>query len=951
MNDVVRAQISDASREVGEQVQRIAAELMDELRPGARSTSAVTLESVLDKDLSLDSLSRVELLLRIERHFHIRLPPHVLEHAETLADIVREITPLIGAELAAMDRAPAPTAMAHLNEPVPEVCATLPEVLAWHAAQHGDRTHLTLLDDNDVPKAMTYAELASGATAVAQRLLEAGVGRGDRVAIMLPTSHAFFWTFAGIQYAGAVPVPIYPPFRLAQLEEHLRRQTGILTSCGAVLLVTVPEARSVAQLLHATVPTLRAIIALDDAVTHDRQLARIAPAADRTDTAFLQYTSGSTGNPKGVVLSHSNVIANIRAIGREISVDTSDVFVSWLPLYHDMGLIGAWLGSLYHAMHLVVMSPTAFLSRPERWLWAIHRYRGTISAAPNFAYEMCATKIDTERLQGLDLSSWRVAFNGAEPVSADTLERFLARFRPFGFDRRTMSPVYGLAECSLGLTFPPLGRGPLIDHVDRHALLREGRAIAVSSATADAMRVVACGHVLNGHSLRIVTDTGDDVPERMVGRIQFRGPSATRGYFNNPEATATLMRGEWLDTGDLGYVGEGDLYPVSRVKDMIIRGGVNLYPYELEEAVGALPGVRKGCVAVIGVPDTASGTERVVVLAETRSTASEQAQPLTAAINQLAIDLLGSPADDVRLLPPHSVLKTSSGKIRRAACRDLYVNGRIGDMQTHPWRFAIRSATELLRVHARQTLRRVGDWLYAGYATLIVTLLALVAGLIMILAPMATARQSLRALARAGFRMLGIALHGHGSLAPPTEPALLLANHASYLDGVALFAMLPDGFTFVVKRDLAQQRLIAKGLKIAGVRYVERFTHASGADETEELAKAVANGESLVFFPEGTFQRAAGIMPFYLGAFMVAARTGCTVLPAAIRGTRHILPEGRWLPRRGTVEFRVGEPLIPTGRDWGAAVQLRDAARAQMLQLSGEPDLGTAPLSRPAPEI
>ncbi len=357
-----------------------------------------------------------------------------------------------------------------------------------------------------------------------------------------------------------------------------------------------------------------------------RRRRSFRPAA--RDIAFLQYTSGSTGSPKGVVLTHANLLANIRAMGRAAGVLPNDVFVSWLPLYHDMGLIGAWLGTLYHGVPLVVMSPTDFLGRPESWLWAMHRHRGTLSGAPNFAYEICATRLDDSRLAGLDLSSWRVAYNGSEPVSPDTVVRFNRRFAAYGFDPRAQAPVYGLAESAVGLTFPPLDRGVLIDRVDRRQL-----AIAGDGTSGARGRCERAAHRLlrappAGHEIRVVDAAGQECPERREGRIEFRGPSATSGYFRNPEATRRLFDDGWLDTGDLGYLAGGELYVTGRAKDIIIRGGQHIHPQEAEAAIGNLPGIRKGCVTLFGAPDPASGTEKVVVLAETRESDPDRKEAL-----------------------------------------------------------------------------------------------------------------------------------------------------------------------------------------------------------------------------------------------------------------------------------------------------------------------------------
>ena len=429
--------------------------------------------------------------------------------------------------------------------------------------------------------------------------------------------------------------------------------------------------------------TLRAVATVADLAVSGGRFARPAVTADAT--AFLQYTSGSTGNPKGVVLSHANLLANVRAMWRASQVSSADTFLSWLPLYHDLGLIGACIGSLYVGYRLALMSPLEFLAKPSRWLWAIHHHRATVSAAPNFAYELCLNKLSDADLEGLDLSCWRLAFNGAEPVSADTVERFATRFARYGFRREAMFTVYGLAEGVLGVTFPPLGRGPLIDRVNRTALMRDALAKPAGVDDAHALRVVSCGVPLPAHEVRVVDKAGHELHERAQGRIQFRGPSTTKGYYKNPSANASLFDRDWLNTGDLGYFAAGELYLTGREKDVIVRGGANIHPAELEAAVANLRGVRKGGVAVFPATDARTGTERLVVLAEVRETDAEERRRIAAAVTRLAVDQIGMPPDDVVLALPRSVLKTSSGKIRRIACRELYEQGALNRAQRALW--------------------------------------------------------------------------------------------------------------------------------------------------------------------------------------------------------------------------------------------------------------------------
>ncbi len=510
-----------------------------ELHPGVPRIRPVTLDSSLDRDLGLDSLSRVELAVHLERTFGVRVPEKALGEAVTVRDLLSALRESSG-ESAEAGQGVIPASWSEPVQSFPEHAATLVEVLDWHVQAHPDRVQVVHLDEGD-ETGMTYADLKRQSDLIAGALQRMGLERGRTVAIMLPTCPGYFPTYLGVLRAGGIPVPIYPPAHLSQIEDHVRRHAGILSNADAAILVTVPEARGVARLLEARVAGLRRVVTVDELLEEDGEPQAVALGRD--DIAFIQYTSGSTGDPKGVVLTHANLLANIRAIGQVIGIRPDDVFVSWLPLYHDMGLIAAWLSSLYLATPLVVMSPLAFLARPERWLQAIHRYRGTVTAAPNFAYELCVKRIDDARIEGVDLGSLRLAANGAEPVIPETMRRFSERFASHGFRPGAMTPVYGLAEGTVGLLVPPLGRGPRIDRVRREPFTSDGRAEPAADDDAAALRFVSCGRPLPGHEVRIVDAIGrEETEERIEGRLEFRGPSATQGYFRNAGRDAAPVR-------------------------------------------------------------------------------------------------------------------------------------------------------------------------------------------------------------------------------------------------------------------------------------------------------------------------------------------------------------------------------------------------------------------------
>ncbi len=917
-------------------------DLVRELHPTA-PTVRVDPESRLDADLGLDSLAVVELRSRLEEDFGVTLADQVLD------------TPTPRGWLQAVRAAPGHRPTTPPTPPVRPTAAateagaaawpadedTLLDVLAWHADRHPERIHLRLLyssEDESATETLTYGSLSTEAMNLAGGLQERGLRPGETVALMLPTAADYFVSFLGVLMAGGIPVPIYPPARRAGLEDHLRRQVHILDNGAVTMLVTVPEARFVARLVRQQVPSLRAVLSVDDL---RRAIASPPPrpAVRTDDTALIQYTSGSTGSPKGVVLAHRHVLANIRAMGEAMAATPADVVVSWLPLYHDMGLIGSWLASLYFGFELVVMPPTAFLSRPVRWLQAVSAYRGTLSPSPNFGYELCLRHVSDEELSTLDLSSWRMALNGAEPVSPETIRRFTERFGPCGFRPEVMAPVYGLAEAAVGLTFPPLGRGPIVDAVDRQVLIRWGRAEPTTSDDVTSLRFVSCGRPLPGYKVRVIDATGKELAERHEGHVEFTGPSATPGYFRNEEETRSLRRAGWVVTGDLGYMAGGDLYLTGRSKDIIIRAGRNLHPEELEIALGDVPGVRKGCVAVFASTDAALATERLVVLAETRLDDADALTELRRRITGLTVDLLGTPPDDVVLAPPGTVLKTSSGKIRRAGCRQLYESGNIGQRASPArWqiaRFALRSAAPQTRRGAQATV----GILYAAYTWAITILVGVPVWLLVAVMPTLSLRWVvLRAAGRVMCRLCGIPLTVTGAV-PESGPFVVVANHASFIDSLVLVLCLPTPVVLVAGGELATQHLAGPFLRRLGCEFVDQDNPQQRRRDAARISDALKAGRSVGFFPEGSLDRAAGLRSFRLGAFAASSDSGAPVVPVGIRGSRDVVRPGGRFPRRGGVQVAIGAPIPPSGPGWSATLELRDRARDAVLALSGEPEL------------
>ncbi len=908
---------------------------LEETHPSGPRTA--TLESHLERDLGLDSLARVELLLRAKDELQLDVPDEAAGQVERVGDLLQFLGRGDAAHgVAAIDR------VMHAREAAyPSEATTLVEVLDWHADRHPGQVYAVIYGEHDREEELTFGALREEARAVAQGLMSAGVQSRQTVALMLPTGREYLASFFGVLYACAVPVPIYPPVRLAQVEEHLKRHSRILANAGSVLIITVPQAKPLAMLLRAGVPSLKDIVTEPDLVA--RGGARPLPAPSAGDLAFIQYTSGSTGEPKGVALTHANLLANVRAMGRALKVSSDDVFVSWLPLYHDMGLIGACMGSLVFGMLFVLMSPLAFLSDPVRWLRAISRHGGTLSGGPNFAYELVAARVLEQQVEGLDLSSWRVAFNGAEPVNPGTMEKFAARYASRGFRRGALSAVYGLAESSLGVAFPPLDRGPSIDFIDAEVFASERRAVPVDPQSSSALKIPGCGRALHGHEIRVVDPQGIELPDRFIGRLEFKGPSVMQGYYGNPEATDKVLRDGWCDSGDYAYTVAGEVHITGREKDVIIRGGRNVYPYDIEQAVGGVPGIRKGCVAVFGVPDPVHGTEKLVVLAETREKDPGERRSLQSKVNQAAIEVSGLPPDEVVLAPPHTVLKTSSGKIRRAACREVYLSGAIGRGGAP---LAIQLARVTLTLAAQRCatlLRGAARWLYGAWCWGTLAALVVPLWIAVNLVPVpALMRPLTKGVSRLLLVLMGLPPRVVGIENLPGGPHALVANHTSFLDVVLLVACLPADARrhFVAKRDYAGPWWIRRFFEGIGVVFVERQESRQLVEDAESIVRLLSAGESVIIFPEGGLERTTGLRPFRSGVFVAAARAGVPVAVAAIRGLRTVLRDGTWLPTHGAIELEFGPVIHPTGSDWAAAARLRDAARADVLRLCGEPDLG-----------
>ncbi len=528
----------------------------------------------------------------------------------------------------------------------------------------------------------TAIERASGRYGGALQAL--GLKKGDRVALILPANEDFVLCFFGAIRAGIVPVPIYPPLGLGQLQSYLDNTRHIVAKSGARAVVTSAKIKRMLGTVQAACPALEQVVAVE-AIRESMEALKpekISP----DDIAFLQFTSGSTSRPKGVPLTHANLTANVTCIMQHgIGASSADVGVSWLPLYHDMGLIGFVIAPLFLKIPIVFLPPLLFLKRPLSWFQAFTRHRGTIAYAPNFAFALCLKRIREKDLEGIDLSSWRVAGCGAEPIRPETLEQFAETFGKVGFKREALVPSYGMAESSLAIAFSRLGLGVKTLALESNALFERGEVVPTTDEADGAVRLVSCGYAFPEHEIGIF-EADDTLSERplptgRVGEIRITGPSVMKGYWEDADRTKETFAGRFLKTGDLGFAHEGELYICGRSKEVVIVNGRNYYPQDMEWEAGKVQGVRKGNVIAFGARDPSgieADRERVIVAFELQDALDATRAQLTAsAVRRAVQEGIGLTLDDVVVLAPGTLPKTSSGKLQRFKTRALYEAGEL----------------------------------------------------------------------------------------------------------------------------------------------------------------------------------------------------------------------------------------------------------------------------------
>ena len=504
-------------------------------------------------------------------------------------------------------------------------------------------------DAEEIP----LARILERANRVAGQLITRGFQPGDRAVVMLPTSEGWLASFFGVLLAGGAAVPLGPNLSFGGMDRYAETVQAIVRAADARFLLGDGAIEAHLSGLRVGGSPLQHFLRVDipESLAGKRfDLPSVSPA----DIAVIQYTSGTTGVPKGVMLSHRALLSNAHMIGERAQMGSSDLGVSWLPLFHDMGLVGALLTALYWRYPLLLMPVESFLLQPRRWLQWLSRKRATLSVAPNFAYQFVVDRVSERHLAGLDLSALRCAFNGAECVRPETLRGFAERFAPYGFSPSAFQPVYGMAENSLAATFPRLGQ-------TWHSVTMEGRLS------------VSVGTPLSGVSVAIVDERASPLAAGATGSIRLRSPSLMQGYFRNEAATAQVLQNGWLDTGDTGFIHEGELFVTGRSKELIIKRGRNYGPDEVESVAMAVGRGRVLRAAAFGTPDGADGTERLVLVLETHPVSEHEKERLTREIGGALVAALGIGQDVTVVVPPKTIERTTSGKVRRVTLRDRFL--------------------------------------------------------------------------------------------------------------------------------------------------------------------------------------------------------------------------------------------------------------------------------------
>jgi acyl-CoA synthetase (AMP-forming)/AMP-acid ligase II len=546
----------------------------------------------------------------------------------------------------------------------------IPVLEALHELEMGGGAPVFFADERGQLREFASRDLVQQGRRLAGNLLRRGVRAGEPVILVMTEPQSAITAILGCMIAGCPPTPIYPPQNLAAVPRFLSFVKHVTERSGATYILADDRPYSVVSAAARSARGIRGVARVASLLTDPADGPEFSGKSENP-IAFLQFTSGSTSTPKGVMVTHASLAANLAMIRKASHMDRNSCVVTWLPVYHDMGLIGTVLNALTLPCKLVVLPPISFLRHPRLWLELISSFRGTHTAAPNFAYGLCARRI--HKLDGVDLGSMTTFICGAEPVIPKTMEDFVSHFRDAGLAPGALVPAYGLAEATLAVTFSPHLRGLKTESIDLDSLTDQHIA-RLSTSNSKVHRISSCGIALDGLEIRIASDSSAATAERSVGEIQVRGASVAGGYIGDPEATASSRTSDgWLRTGDLGYLADGELYPCGRIKEIVIIRGKKYHAHDLESMASQVHGIRTG--NVVAFSQHSAHGEMLIIVAETRG--KTDTDKLAHAVSSQIATAAGISPDDVVIVPSGTLPKTSSGKLKRIETRERYEQGRL----------------------------------------------------------------------------------------------------------------------------------------------------------------------------------------------------------------------------------------------------------------------------------
>jgi fatty-acyl-CoA synthase len=894
----------------------------------------VDLDTLWRDHLGLTSLARIELIRCIESQIKIKLDNQVIAGIDSLRQLMDAIIKLNLIQKNFIQREhKAEQPDINLSE-----ANTLIEILLLYGQLNPERQHALFPDEQGKESIVTYGRLLENSLKIAQSLTDRGLVAGDIVGIMLPTHPIFLYTFFGVLVAKGIPMPIYPLLWPSMYESYAKYEAKILQNTNIRFLLTLQASPPLTRLLRQTVSGLKQVVTANELLAN-KKMAPISRIR-KENIALIAHTSGSTGSPKGVVLTHQNILTNIQGFGEAIGVTKNDTVVSWLPLYQDMGLIGMLLNSFYHGIPITLLPPSAFLNRPERWLWAIHYHNATISGSPNFAYELCAQKIKPEYIEGLNLSTWRLAINGADKIHPMTIENFSKKFGHYGFKRQSFLPVYELAESSFCLAVASPKKELRVDKIERSLFENQGLAIETHTHSEQAsLQFVSCGKALAHHKVRVVDDKGNVLPDRRVGNLQFKGLSSMQGYYGDWEETRLIYQKGWWHTGDLAYLAEEEVFVTGRKKDMIIKSGRKVAPEEIEILVSQVSAIRHEGVIAFSV-DYAGG-EKLIIIAETSEINKSKRKKIIEEVKDKIRLILNIIPDQVILLPPNRIPKTYNSKLRRSVCKIFFLEGKFTKDVSILRRQLTKFKSQVILKTITYYLGKFGKVIYSIYVLPIFILTFLPIYLLIRIFPRFISATLCHYWAKIFFPLIfcPIKIVNKHNLYRDKN-VIFVANHSSYLDAFLCFAVLPPKTRFVGKQELANAPIIRDVVRKLDHIMIDRGHFPEGILKAEQKIKQIVSDKNtILIFPEGTFSYPEGLRPFKLGAFRVSVETNTALLPIAIHGTRQILREGEYLLKPRLITVTVGELILPQNEDWQEIIRLRREAYEQIARNCGEPSL------------